>query len=481
MVLGWLVLAAGTAAAAEPHGARVLFPGKGDPAFGSSGYRGFLVGRSTVLSAILVQPDGKLVVVGTTEATRQGPTSFLVARLAADGRLDPTFGAEGFIVTKIGGHAGAAAAVLQDDGMIVVAGNAHDDFALARYDASGALDPTFAGGVVTTDFGGDEHVHTLLADAAGRLVAVGASYSSPSSRRGGTAIARYERDGTLDPSFGTHGRVREPYAKRRDWFGADAVLEPDGAIVVASWSRSEAPHSERSVLTRFDAGGRRDRVFAEFRGIARGLALAPDGALVTGGMAEDAGDSWQSRLARHLPSGDLDATFGNDGVRLFPEVLASYDRAVVIDADGRIVVVGDHLARHLPDGTLDPEFGTAGWVRIETAAGGMGAATLQPDGQIVAAGSRCGGGGPFGFSCQALVARYEGTRTQFCGDADADGVLTVSDGVQVLRAAADLPSTCTTLACDTDGSDVVSVSDAVTVLRAAADLPADLPCERSPR
>jgi len=63
-----------------------------------------------------------------------------------------------------------------------------------------------------------------------------------------------------------------------------------------------------------------------------------------------------------------------------------------------------------------------------------------------------------------------------CGDADGNGSVTVSDGVQTLRAAADLSSTCTPARCDVDGSGAVTVSDGVDVLRLAADLLAPRLC-----
>jgi hypothetical protein len=58
-----------------------------------------------------------------------------------------------------------------------------------------------------------------------------------------------------------------------------------------------------------------------------------------------------------------------------------------------------------------------------------------------------------------------------CGDADQSGAITVTDGVQTLRAAAELSSSCTPERCDLDGSGTVSVSDGVNVLRGAAGLP----------
>ncbi len=66
---------------------------------------------------------------------------------------------------------------------------------------------------------------------------------------------------------------------------------------------------------------------------------------------------------------------------------------------------------------------------------------------------------------------------RLCGDADASGRITVTDGVNVLRAAAGLSSACTDPApCDVDGNGAVTVTDGVNVLRAAAGLAANLQC-----
>jgi hypothetical protein len=58
-----------------------------------------------------------------------------------------------------------------------------------------------------------------------------------------------------------------------------------------------------------------------------------------------------------------------------------------------------------------------------------------------------------------------------CGDADGNGSITVSDGVQIMRAAAELSSVCTVTTCDVDANGAIAVTDAVQVLRAAAGLP----------
>jgi hypothetical protein len=65
---------------------------------------------------------------------------------------------------------------------------------------------------------------------------------------------------------------------------------------------------------------------------------------------------------------------------------------------------------------------------------------------------------------------------QVCGDPDGTGTVTVTDGVQALRAAAGLSSSCTAQICDVDGSGTISVTDGVNVLRAAAGLSANITC-----
>lgn len=75
------------------------------------------------------------------------------------------------------------------------------------------------------------------------------------------------------------------------------------------------------------------------------------------------------------------------------------------------------------------------------------------------------------FATALLLLAFSTTAgAQVCGDADGSGTVSVSDGVQTLRAAAGLATTCTTAVCDVDGSGAVTVTDGVSVLRKAAGL-----------
>ena len=80
-------------------------------------------------------------------------------------------------------------------------------------------------------------------------------------------------------------------------------------------------------------------------------------------------------------------------------------------------------------------------------------------------------------ACTDLHGGSNGTPT--CGDADGSGSITVTDGVQALRAAAGLSSPCTAATCDLNGSGDITVTDGVQVLRAAAGLPTTLACPAS--
>src|SRR5262249_6508072 len=97
--------------------------------------------------AIAVQSDGKIVVVGSGGSTGN---DFEVVRYNPNGSLDTSFGSGGKVTTDFAGRGDAAqAVVIQSDGKIVVVGSAYmgsttgTDFALARYNSNGSLDTSF--------------------------------------------------------------------------------------------------------------------------------------------------------------------------------------------------------------------------------------------------------------------------------------------------------------------------------------------------
>jgi uncharacterized delta-60 repeat protein len=156
--------------------------------------------------ALLIQPDGKLLVGVNAEGSLN--SDFLVLRLNSNGTLDQTFGDHGIARNSIGGFDVANAMVLQPDGRIVLAGQSDGDFALARYAANGALDASFgSGGVVKTAVGpGQDIAYGLTLMPWGRLVAVGSARISTTAQGTVIAAVAYNGDGSLDTYFADGGK-----------------------------------------------------------------------------------------------------------------------------------------------------------------------------------------------------------------------------------------------------------------------------------
>src|SRR5687767_9765554 len=129
--------------------ARYLTTGALDTTFSGDGLVavGFFVPPPVVdilseARAVVLQPDGRLVLVGYVAAGPPAQFFFALARLNADGSLDPSFGNAGTVMTPMPGGFGAKAGLLQPDGRIVAVGQAGSSIAAARYNANGSLDPT---------------------------------------------------------------------------------------------------------------------------------------------------------------------------------------------------------------------------------------------------------------------------------------------------------------------------------------------------
>jgi uncharacterized delta-60 repeat protein len=335
---------------------------------------------------------------------------------ADPGDLDRSFGRDGKVRTSFRTGATASALVLQPDGKLVAAGNSNAgstaDFALARYHADGSLDATFGtGGIVRTPIGGVAFAFALLLQPDGKLVAAGFQGFTST-----IALARYHADGSLDAGFGTGGIVLTPIGTGA---GASAlVLQPDGKLVAAGGALAGGPsdfalvryHADGSLDPTFGTGGIVLTAFGSDAG-ASSLVLQPDGKLVAAGA--------DFVLARYHADGSLDATFGTGGI--VRTAISAGANALVLQPDGKLVAAGGFshfaLVRYHADGSLDATFGTGGIV--VTAFGSHAAATalvLQPDGKLVAGGFdiRVTVCDPFGyFGCRSFrwafaLARYQG-------------------------------------------------------------------------
>lgn len=257
---------------------------------------------------------------------------------------------------------------------------------------------------------------TILVQPDGKLIIAGYARTGACPQCTDFAVARLLPSGQLDASFGTNGVVLTDM--RTSGFGAgqdeikDAVLQPDGKIVVAGWAAYEygAPFAGSAyALARYNPDGTLDTTFDGdgklvmpsfgWHNSVAGVAVKPDGEIIfagTYGRCPDCAYRTRTDVVRLSPAGAL---VGSLRTGLSGDVAA---REMVIQPDGRILVggygvigtdqtnVGYFFARLTPNGSPDEAFGTDGtgtvFIPGNVIDGGAIDLGLQGDGKIIAAG-----------------------------------------------------------------------------------------------
>jgi uncharacterized delta-60 repeat protein len=385
-------------------------------------------GASSQASKAVIQPDGRIVVVG-----RAG-NELALARYKEDGSADKSFGKGGRLTTAISTDSWGTAVALQPDGKIVAAGTAGEDFALARYNPDGSLDSSFGvEGKVTTDFfGGSDSVAAILILPDGRILAGGTA--STREVPAAFALARYDDQGGLDLAFGNSGKTTIEFFEQGDYAEALA-LQPDGKIIVGGSVALNGTgvygvarlNSDGSLDLSFGSGGRVTTDFFGNGNVFETLVLQPDGKIIAAGQA----DSYDSingllerfGLVRYNADGSLDSGFGDGGkvVTAFSG-MADFALALALQPDGKILAAGESIipgtlnfsfavAGYNPDGSLDEHFGTGGKLTDSffTKQSFIIGVVFQPDGKAVAVGHS--GKYARGFSNFA-IARYSAGQIQ---------------------------------------------------------------------
>jgi uncharacterized delta-60 repeat protein len=429
MVLTVAVLFAAAATRAQAA------PGDLDQTFGTNGkvltrfpISSPTFGPRATPHAMVIQPDGKIIVAGqalVSVSTTGATDVFALLRYLPNGSLDTGFGRGGRITTKIGIQDAALAVALQPDGKIVAAGYANVGpagslnfaFALVRYNTNGSLDRTFdLDGKVVTDL--TTYMDELTGVAIqpdGNIVAAGFVNGGNSSD---FAVARYNPNGSIDRSFGVGGVAQTDFLQSIDG-GAEMVLLPDGKIVVAG-TVYDSTGAGDFALVRYNPNGTLDATFgsggkvrtnfsATSSDILYDMDIAPGGKLVVAGASGQPG-KWDFAVARYNANGTLDRTFDVDG-KFVRDIsgFGTQDTAggVAVQPNGKIVVSGDTspfssggaydlvTIRLNVNGTLDLGFGNRGKVYTDFGSfrpsGGyshddLSDVKIHPDGKIVVTG-----------------------------------------------------------------------------------------------
>lgn len=433
-----------------------------------------LNGQLSEARALAVQPDGKTVFAAQCRGISVQKTGFCVARLLTNGQIDSGFGIGGVANVHVTSGLGSdvpQAMLLQPDGKIVVAGTCNsaaggDDFCLIRLVTSGGLDTAFgnSGRVVTalSSGTGPDLAHAVALDAAGNVVVAG-QCGVPSD----SCLANYDAvTGALRPAFGSGGiRVfrlsSDPGANE----SINALAQDRfGRLHTAGSCHPNLDTALDFCIARLTLTGAIDGNFAQglgwlstsfstdkFDDVANALIVQPDGKLVAGGMCRVAAGTNGACLARYYANGSPDTTFdaafaaSGKVFTALPTHPVSGIHALAMQPDGRIVAAGicqkvvagnvtatdNCTLRYLPEGQLDGSFGVGGFAVILPGSAtallpqSANAVTALPSGRILVA-TACANTGT-GTADACVIALKGGPHGyRYCGlDLDGDGVARV--------------------------------------------------------
>ncbi|HEY7159987.1 MAG TPA: hypothetical protein VH815_01955, partial [Acidobacteriota bacterium] len=356
-----------------------------------------IASTSDVGYRVIVQPDGKIIVVGNA-LNNSGQNNMALVRYNPNGSLDPTFGTGGIVSTSINNL--VSDLVLQSDGKILVSTGGF----IFRFNPNGSVDPTFGSG------GNVSVISTAIAlQSDGKILTAGSSAND-------FAVIRLNPNGSLDPTFGSGGQVTS------DLGGADSAydigVQPDSKIVAFGMTNQAA------AVVRYNPNGSLDPTFGSGGivttlvpgGFFTALKIQIDGRILIGGDVQDesivdGGDS-DFAMLRYNPNGTPDPTFGTNGQIIHDigdnENFTDFD----VQSNGKIVAIGTiigntsdfALLRCNSNGSPDITFGNGGIVTTDFSGENDSAlaVTIQSDGFIIVAGTSRTADDDF------AVARYEG-------------------------------------------------------------------------
>lgn len=308
---------------------------------------------ATAMNAVVVQPDGKILLGGTFTMVGGGGTGSTalanMARLNPDGTLD------GLTTTP---QAGVRALAVQKDGKILIGGlftlvDATLRHRIARVDSSGALDGF--------NPGANNFVNALAVQPDGKIL-VGGAFTGLGGGTGTTTrnyIGRLNADGSLDTSFNPNcGATVEAIA-----------IQPDGKILIGGQFMTVGGVA-RLRIARLNADGTLDAGFnpgADSNVSA--LVVQPDGKILVGGSFSMLGDlggggggpatATRGKIARLNADGSLDTAF-NPGAN-------NTVQTMTLQSDGKIVVGGGFTSFGNSGGGLPPGHATGSGCSTPTA------------------------------------------------------------------------------------------------------------------
>lgn len=346
-------------------------PGNLDLTFAGTGYVRGTDFPIQSASDVVIQADGKILVLGTNSAS----SLTNISRFNSDGTLDTSFGNGGRISPgdlfgfplTAGSHL-----LLQPDGKFIFTGSVGGG-AVIRFNPDGTPDTTFDGdGLARVDYYNNNGGSVLQAALSpdGKITVQGL-WVDPRFSALYEGTARFNGDGSYDTSFGVNGRLVNFNP------GLAFFFQPDGKMIGGiDHLRVVRRNADGSLDTSFNGDGTSQAPPLPGNSLVRAMALSPDGKVLAAGEVMWNGVNDDFAIVRYNSDGSLDTTFNGTGIVVTP-ILEGNDRAtgLSIQSDGKIVACGTSslpdftqdiaLVRYNVDGSLDTTFGSNGKTTID--------------------------------------------------------------------------------------------------------------------
>jgi len=364
---------------------RLNTDGSTDLSFGNNGIvtTDILSGSDDLLTTMQLQTDGKIYVAGN------GTHNFIV-RYLANGSLDNSFDGDGKLL--ISGASGFAltSMIVQSDGKIVVVGQRtgsleSDQLTVYRFIATGGLDNSF-------DFDGVSYypyvnincfASSVLIQNDGKYI-ISCNGTDINTYQENILLARLETSGQIDLSFGSMGWVKLDPGSGYDE-ATDLKMQEDGKILVSGYGSNfyEATVLYTFVMRVLPTGG----IDTGFDSDGLAVFLTTDGffslgvfqinnkALVFAGVYKQASGYYSYALGKLLPNGSRDLSFGLGGIASAPAVsISQYGLTLSMQQDGKYIIGGamgkdghylGGIMRMKSDGSIDLSLNETGFTTIE--------------------------------------------------------------------------------------------------------------------
>jgi uncharacterized delta-60 repeat protein len=402
-----------------------------DASFGVAGKFNstYITGSYEISNCIVTLPDGKMLIGGQTKLINAitDSTQYILAKVSENGTRDYSFGIGGFVTDYFGTYGSITKIKVQNDGKILAILNTNSDIldsakiTLLRFNSDGSYDNSFGtNGKSVIDFGSSGYdyfsafAEDLTIQSDGKILVCGTIDSLvpwlfTMYAYEDMLLIRLNNNGTIDSTFGYHGRVKTDFESKAD-IASQIEIQPDGKIVVAG-SYTVNSGSERNFgFVRYHPDGTLDTGFgmngkSMFGPVTQSwktindLKLQEDGKLVAAGYVLSYLDVQSSIVLRMNSNGTPDASFGTAGFQIITlGGISNTANSLLIQPNGMILLGGYKLNGYTsstaitmylwPTGFLNGSWGSGGiqQTNFNSNTSAISALGFQPSGKLVVAG-----------------------------------------------------------------------------------------------